>query len=68
MHFWLPSSSFGGYVRTELFLKANTKGYSDCSYRLWWCRIQFLLKTDAKLSYGYPPPLVVVSFSVLIEN
>jgi hypothetical protein len=31
---------------------------------VWW----FLLKTDAKWSSGYPPPLVVVSYSVLIEN
>ena len=28
---------------------------------LWWFLIQFLLKTDAKYSSGYPPPLVVVS-------
>jgi hypothetical protein len=35
---------------------------------LWWFLIQFLLKADAKCSSGYPPPLVVVSYSILIEN
>ena len=35
---------------------------------LWWFLIQFLLKADAKGSSGCPPPLVVVSYSSLIEN
>jgi hypothetical protein len=35
---------------------------------LWWFLIQFSLKTDAKYSSGYRPPLVVVSYSILIES
>ena len=33
-----------------------------------WFLIQFLLKTDAKWSTGYSPPIVVVSYEILIEN
>jgi hypothetical protein len=49
------------------FLKTNTKCSSECPYRLWRFLIQFSSKTDASCSSGYPP-LVVVSYSILIEN
>jgi hypothetical protein len=35
---------------------------------LLWSLIQFLLKTDAKWSSGYPPPRVVVFYWILFEN
>ena len=32
----------------------------------WWFLIQFLLKTDAKCSSGYPPPLVDIHLYIHI--
>ena len=67
MLFWLPSSSWGSFLFNSYWkLMPNT--LLATLLLLWWFLIQFLLKTDAKCSSGYPPPLVVVSYSILIEN
>ena len=70
MLFWQPSSSAGGFLFNSYW---KLMPYAQMAVLLlWWFLIQFflfqfLLKTDAKCSSGYSPPLVVDSHSTLIE-
>ena len=48
------------------FWKKMTNALLATPLLLWWILIQLLLKTNAKYSTGYPPPLVVNSHTILI--
>ena len=62
----LPSSCGGFSFKSYCKLMPNA--LLAALLLLWYFFIQFLLETDAECSSGCPRPLVLVSYTILIEN